>query len=148
MKREDLRTRVFENMALTKRLMHQRWQACLGEAGLPHGQVELLFAIQQLQPVSPKQLAAHLQLTPGAVSQLLDILYTHRWLSRETDTLDRRTYVLRLSKKGQQKVDSIAANRQRFMEDLMEDLTAEELATMLRIQTKLTDRLQRLTDSR
>lgn len=147
MHREDLRAQLFENMTLTKRLIHQRWQSCLGDAGLPHGQLELLFTIQQLQPVSPKQLAAHLQLTPGAISQLLDSLFTHQWLRRETDALDRRTYVLYLSKKGQQKVDSIAAARQRFMHELMADLTPEELTAMLRIQKKMAERLQRLTDN-
>lgn len=146
MRHDDLRAQIFENMALTKRLMHQRWQANLGEVGLPHNQLELLFTIQQLQPVSPKQLAAHLQLTPGAISQLLDSLYTHRWLSRETDAHDRRTYVLRLSKAGQQKLDSVAKKRHQLMEELMDEFTQEELLILLRIQQKLTARLQRLTD--
>jgi DNA-binding MarR family transcriptional regulator len=146
MHREDLRTQLFENMTLTKRLIHQRWQNRLGIAGLSHGQLELLFTIQQLQPVSPKQLAAHLKLTPGAISQLLDSLFAHQWLRRETDALDRRTYVLYLSKKGQQKVDSISAERERFMQELMADLTREELVVMLRIQQKLAERLQCHTD--
>lgn len=148
MRRDDLRAQVFENMALTKRLIYQRWQACLGETGLPHGQLELLFTIQQLEPVSPKQLAVHLQLTPGAISQLLDHMFNRRWISRETDARDRRTYVLRLTKKGQQKIDSVAKSRRQFMQDLTAELTEAELETMLHIQQKLAARLQHLTNQK
>lgn len=112
--------------------------------GLPisRAQVEVLSAINYLQPVSSKDVAHQLYLTPGAVSQSVENLEQVGYLLREADTNDRRIQYLRLSKKGEKIMHDITMQRQAMMEKAMESLTLAELTIWLKVQTKLSEQFK------
>ena len=134
--------RLFENMNTVKRAIASRWQLMHQECPIPHAQLELLFTIRHAQPISFKQLAQQLHLTPGAISQLAEGLEKHNLISRQTDPKDRRIQCLQVSPDGLELLHRIENHRQAIMESIMTDLTDEELALWLRIHEKLLQQLQ------
>jgi DNA-binding MarR family transcriptional regulator len=142
MKREDILTQLFESMNATKRAMHSNMHILAGSCPISRTQLELLSTITHTQPVSPKLLAQNMQLTPGAISQLVDALFAEGLVTRETDSHDRRVQLLSLSEKGTTVMAEVSRNKHTFMKHIMESLTTEELAVMLRIQQKMIGQLQ------
>jgi len=140
-RRDELITSIFEAMNATKRSMHGRLHALIGDSPISRSQLELLFVLKQLQPVTSKKLADHMQLTPGAVSQLVEGLADEAFVSRETDPSDRRLQILRLSKSGMQELQRIEKNRHELFKHVLDDLTDDELALLLRINQKIATHL-------
>lgn len=145
-KREQLIRNLFENIGLIKRSMYSQLEASHGSLPIPMSQLELLVTIQHRQPVSFKDLARHLYLTPGAISQVAEALEQEGYVTRENDPKDRRVQCLRISKKGAKLLADTTKRRQAILKDALEDLTNEELELWLRVQTKLMKRFQAKQD--
>lgn len=140
--REKIITELFESISALKRVM----AACLHvtDVGcpLPRAQADILIAIRQLQPVSSKDLATHLLLTAGAISQSVEGLESHSLLVRQIDPTDRRKQMLRLSEKGEELIIGLDKRRHKLLESIFEELSDEELRLWLRIQHKTYKQLQ------
>lgn len=137
MDRDKLIEGIVENTHILKRGMYARMQAADVDVPVSHGQLELLFTIKHLQPISFKQLAQQLHLTRGAVSQLAEALAGASLIVRDIDQHDRRIQHLRLSDTGLALLDKIEAQRHDTMRQTMQSLTTQELATWLNIQEKI-----------
>ncbi len=148
MTREEIIKNLFEQMSVAKRGMYTRMQAITNGLPVSRTQLELLFTIKHLQPVSFKQLAAQLQLTPGAISQLADGLNQHGLIERETNPNDRRSQTLQLSGDGVTLLQTIEKRRRETMERVVKDLTNEELTVWLRIQQKMIVEHQTVLDKK
>jgi DNA-binding MarR family transcriptional regulator len=148
MTREEIITELFECMNIAKRGMHTRLRTIIGDLPVSPTQLELLLTIKHLQPVSFKKLAAQLQLTPGAISQVADGLNQQELITRETDASDRRIQTLKLSKKGDELLQAIDTRRHNITERVVQDLTTDELAVWLRIQRKMIAEFQQVLDTK
>lgn len=135
--RDTLIQDLFENMNALKRGMRNHMHALMPDCPLSRTQLELLFMVQHMQPVSSKQLAAHMQLTAGAVSQLIEGIERQGFLERHTDEQDRRVHHLSVSAQGEQLIRAFEKNRRRMIETIIKDLSDEELEIWLRVQKKM-----------
>lgn len=142
MHRSELIQALFENMDITKRLVYGRLQLVMSGSNLTRTQLELLSTINQLQPITAKELGQKLQLTPGAISQLADELDKQQLIERQHDPADRRRQALRISAQGLSLLTTIEKKRRVVMEQVMTSLTDQELATWLKIQQKLISAFQ------
>lgn len=140
MNRDTLMSKLFETMEVAKRSMHSRMQKQMADLPLSRPEWELLFTIQQRQPVGAKELSQILHVSPGAVSQLLEQLDNQGLVERTVDPQDRRRQSLHVAPAGEVLLKEMGKQRQAFMRDLMESMTDEELAVWLKIQQKLVER--------
>lgn len=138
MQKADLLDQFYENMATMKRAMHGKMDLQSDE--LSHSQVALLFTLSSCQPISPKNLASRMYLTAGAVSQVVDSLAEHGLVERVTDPNDRRSQILKLTRSGQAKLHQAEKHRRKYLGSILEDLSVEELALLLKVQEKITHR--------
>jgi DNA-binding MarR family transcriptional regulator len=146
MNREELFSRIYENMNAAKRVMHGRMHAFTGDFPISRSQMELLFTLKHLPKgqASPKQLATQMHLTPGAISQLTESLVAQDLILREANPDDRRTQVLKLSATGLAAIQEIKNRRHDIMKHVMQSLTTEELQVLLKVQEKLTEQLTQI----
>ena len=144
--REHIVHQLFDNMSAIKRVMGGHLAALSREYLVSRSQLELLSAIHHAQPVSFKELAQQLCLTPGAVSQLAENLEAHDYISRQTDPEDRRVQFLRVTAAGGKLLKLTEKRRKRMLSDVIEGLTDEELALWLRVQQKVLHRFQTETN--
>lgn len=144
MNRTELVEQLFESMDAVKRGMAEHMRQLQYDCPISRSQVELLFAIRHMQPVSFKLLAQHLYLTPGAISQLAEGLEQHALISRHADDHDRRIQCLQVSKKGGRLLDAIEKRRYSYLTAIMEGLSDEELAVLLQVHEKIREHFQQL----
>jgi DNA-binding MarR family transcriptional regulator len=140
--REEIIKRIFEHSEAMKRGMYTHMQAYFRNLPITRSQLEVLAAIKHLQPVSSKEIAHQLYLTPGAVSQSVESLSQDGYVAREADATDRRVQYLKLIKKGEKLLQDIEKQRRAMMEQAMKDLTTEELELWLKVQTKFVEQFQ------
>ncbi len=119
----------------TRRSMHDFRQFMAG-SGLSPSQAQTLMRLYYGGGCSVNDLAAHLGLTLGATSQLIDRLVGMGLANRAETPADRRVRQIELTDTGRQLVrDSISA-RERWMEDLTDQLRpAEREAIALALRT-------------
>jgi DNA-binding MarR family transcriptional regulator len=144
--RDERIRRILENMNTVKRSMFSQLHARQGGLPIPRAQMELLMAIRHMQPVSFKALAQHLYLSPGAVSQQAEILEQQGYISRQSDSADRRIQCLTATETGDALIHKALRYRRRIMEQIMQDLTDEELEVWDRIQQRLIQKCLSDTD--
>lgn len=145
MTREEIIAQLLDTMNVAKRSMFGRMQTMMQDCPVSPAQLELLSNIAHLQPISAKLLARHLQLSPGAISQLVDGLQQHHLITRAAQPEDRRVHVLNVSARGKALLDRMIKPRQQFMEQLMSQMTDEELVVWLHIQEKMITQFQAFT---
>jgi DNA-binding MarR family transcriptional regulator len=136
-KRDQLIEALFDNMNSVKRGFYWRMHNLARGFEISGTQLELLFTIRHNQPVSTKQLAGLLHMTPGAVSQLTDSIEQQSLIERHTSDQDRRVQFLRVSEKGEQFLRSFEQSRRKVMEAIIKDLSDTELEVWLRVQQKM-----------
>jgi len=137
MEREELMQRIFDNMGQMKRIMHSHFAPSFESYNLSPAQFELLKMIGCNEPLSHKELAHRMQLTPGAVSQLLTGLEEADCVVRTPDPEDRRVIYLSLSPTGKRMLEDLRAKRQKMINEAFAVLSTEELAAFTSAQQKL-----------
>ena len=141
MSRNATMAEILENMSLVKRGMAVHMQAVLGKVPISLAQLELLHIIKQEQPITAKDLAQSRQLTPGAISQLLDSLLEHGYVARKMHETDRRTHLLQVTKKGAKLLQTVRKRRDELFKTVMADCSDEELLAWLQVQQKIMQKL-------
>jgi DNA-binding MarR family transcriptional regulator len=135
--REQHIQEILATMSTMKRSMVNHLQAVSQNTAIPYAQLELLATIKHTQPISFKNLAQQLCVSPGAVSQMAESLESAKLIQRETDPNDRRIVHLSITKKGDRLLGDLTKQRQRAMKSAMEILSNEELEIWARVQQKL-----------
>ena len=143
--RDELIQQIADNVSQLKRAIQAHVQVTQIKLGLSPAQLEMLRAIHHLQPLSHKALAQHMQLTPGAVTQLIDNLDQAGCIVRTADQADRRISYLSISRDGKRKLDEVRKLRKQVFMQAFSELDESDLEAYLRVQTVLTKWLESQT---
>lgn len=146
MQREELVQAVIDSWGPLKRAVHQYFLHYYAPLHLSPVQLELLKTIHSCQPLSHKQLAHHMQLTPGAVSQQLEALEQANLVERTLNPDDRRVSYLSVSPEGQQKLAAFRTSSRQLFADALSGLSDEELAAYIKAQRSLRQHLEHHTE--
>jgi DNA-binding MarR family transcriptional regulator len=138
--REELLQRAIEQLFSVVRQMHRDVSA--RESQLSHSQARLVFAIAryQEQGISVKDLAKKAGMTPGAITQFVDVLIAKGLVRREEDPTDRRMVRLNLTPPAR---SQMARFRHEFLASAAQTfavLNAEELQQLIGLLSKVTPR--------
>lgn len=121
--------------------MHGLQIDCPG-ATFTGGQIGFMLMLRQMQPITPGELAKAMNLTPGAVSQLLEGLETAGYIQRTETTHDRRIFYLTLSPAGEAVCQHIQSKRYELMEDALHEVDNSSITVVLSVLDKLTSKLE------
>lgn len=135
--RNEILREVFGTMSLMKRMMHSHFSHAFEHSRISPSEVQLLTIIKARQPITPTALAEKMQLTPGAISQLLDGLYSSRCISRARSEADRRVNYLSITKTGQHKLAQVDKIREQMLTEAFSTLSDDELRNYLLVQQKI-----------
>jgi len=102
------------------------WHHFVKSTGLSLPQLSILMQIQHRGTCSLSELSTGFDITPAAVSQLVDKLVQAGLLIRTVDSNDRRVKVLDISPEGRALIEQGTAERCRWMERLGDALSDEE----------------------
>ncbi len=116
--------------------MHMGMEHLHQMLGFTHQDLAGLFVIGQRAPLTARQLAKALGITPGTTSLYVQKLVEKGLLVKEQDQTDRRNWWLRLSPQGTQIYDSIMGATVHFTRDFSAALNDEEQAALLTLLKK------------
>ncbi len=104
MDREELIHSLIESMHSIMKGMHGGQGFPFGEFTLNMPQARILFYVaRQMKGLSVKELAETLNVTPGAITQFVDVLVEKGLVTRKEDPSDRRILRIKLTKVAQEK---------------------------------------------
>lgn len=93
----------------------------------------LLVAIARQGPLTMSELARLLDVGQTTISQFVGTLESQGWITRAFDPLDRRRHLVAITETGQELVHSIQSNQHRYVERILEQLSAQERAQLVAI---------------
>jgi DNA-binding MarR family transcriptional regulator len=99
-------------------------------------------------PLTPKQLAAGLGLTTGAVTALTDRLVESGLLARAQHPTDRRSLILDLTPAGEKVMQRISGDFRTAVMDAAADADADEIRAMARLLQETATRMSEMSEAR
>ncbi|HWA52462.1 MAG TPA: MarR family transcriptional regulator [Patescibacteria group bacterium] len=103
-----------------------------------HQRARLLFALEKNQDGVPvKELAMKLNVTPGAVTQLVDKLVEKKMVERMEDKKDRRVFNISLSRFAKNRIREIKTNYLKNISSGFNDFSDEELEQFINLLKKV-----------
>ncbi|MFO0971435.1 MAG: MarR family transcriptional regulator [Candidatus Saccharimonadales bacterium] len=133
--RKQLLEKIVFNIGELQACMATSRDGFLARFELSRAQMELLFSIKH-SPRSTGELARLFNITPSAVSQMVDQLERRLLVERRTDTNDRRVTLVQLADEAKEQFNSF---RQQFIDELsvrFDAVSNGELRTLEKILEK------------
>lgn len=142
------RDELFQAVFTSADHVHRRWTDYILERLSPEGlslnQLAALYKIQNDAPIPSRDLARHLMVTAGAVTQIVDGLQAAGLVQRHADPKDRRVVNIALTDKGVELVGRIDAERKSVLVDVFAGFSDSELTALVIEQNKILQRLYEL----
>ncbi|TVY09019.1 MarR family winged helix-turn-helix transcriptional regulator [Paenibacillus cremeus] len=113
------------------------------ELGLPPDlsitgpQLMMLYSIIKMQPCPTTKLAQQLEVTPSAITVMIDRLVNHGYVVRKADEHDRRVVLLEVTEQGHQVLQTIKELRTQAVKTYLSYLEPEEFDLFLNIFEKI-----------
>lgn len=111
----------------------------LKQFGLTVSQFDMLNQILLHQPLTQKELAEHLIISKGGISQMVKKLEDNGWITREKKATQK---YLTLTLAGQQLMDKCQLQQARFQAAMFDGLSADENEALAQIVRKLNNQLK------
>lgn len=104
---------------------------------LPIAQGEVLFSVAFKGQMTVSELASHLNITPGAATQLVEALVQAGLLERKQSISDRRVVCLQLSAAGKAEIAEVKKHKLALIKQTLNTLTDDEQAELARLLKKI-----------
>ncbi|MQA75898.1 MAG: MarR family transcriptional regulator [Solirubrobacterales bacterium] len=117
----------------------------LAERGLTRARAELIWRLHEREPLTQRELADALGVTPRNVTALLDALQAGGFVDRAPHPTDRRATFVTLSERGRTVAAGLHADQRAFATLLFEGVAAPELARFDAALERIVARLHELT---
>lgn len=113
-----------------QRFIRAGWPETWLQINLPLGSTRALLAIESGNASTPRQVAEQLGVGRTTVTGLLDKLEDAQLIRREIDPNDRRSFILRLTTKGQELIRQIDAIRQEQLSRALTQMDGKALQAL------------------
>lgn len=135
--REDLLQQTIEQLFSVVRKMHR--DVSPQEPLLSHPQARLVFTIAKYKDegISVKELARMANMTPGAITQFVDVLITKDLVKREEDSNDRRIVRLKLTPTAKSQMEKFRKEFLASAARVFDVLSTDELKQLMDLLTKV-----------
>ncbi|MCX6429599.1 MAG: MarR family transcriptional regulator [Actinobacteria bacterium] len=132
------------------RLSHlfPRWMSKMVESKyeITSSQLMLMFLLSQSEKITMGQLAEMLDLTPRAITGIVDALTKKKYVARSQDASDHRVTWIHINAEGKNFLKSARPDIATKLGDLLGVLTRKEQVELVRLIEKLTDHMKKQID--
>jgi DNA-binding MarR family transcriptional regulator len=127
--------------------MGQKLKKCTqsfeSHSDLSHHEASVLLLISQRGPMAVKEIAGQLQdVSPSTLTRLLDSLEEKRFIRRNLDPGDRRSFVITLTDEAREVMDSFPKHLETLAGAMLESLTPVERMMLLELFDKMQKNLE------
>jgi DNA-binding MarR family transcriptional regulator len=120
------------------------WGLFAKSTGLSMPQFSVMMQLHHKGACGMSEVSERFEITPAAASQLVDKLVQSGFIKRDEDPQDRRAKVLNITDKGRELIQRGIEERYRWVDQLVEKLSAEQKAKVSEALVLLTDAAQEI----
>jgi len=131
----------------SSRLMRKLADRRLGAAGLTRAQWQALGNLRRIGPMTQAALAEMMEVETATIARLIDRLEAAGWIARKAEAQDRRVKLVTMTEKATSIMDEVSVIGQKLRDDMVVDLSPDELETLVALLTKIKSRLVRLLET-
>ncbi|MCH5349219.1 MAG: MarR family transcriptional regulator [Oscillospiraceae bacterium] len=122
------------------RRMHQIMASLPGRAGISHSEFCIMNIIRNgREDITVSEIASELDVTPPAVSRSLKFMESRGFIRRETDSVNRRNTMVRLTVKGSDILDRARNEIDSITEMVNTEMGAERIDQLYRLIAEMTE---------
>lgn len=118
----------------------------LGKLGLTEARAQLLWELQPGRPVTQRDLADRLRVTPRNITTLIDALEETGFVRRDAHPTDRRAVAIVLTEKGELVTAQMRTDFDALAGIMFGDVALPELAAFMRVMRLAATRLSALAE--
>lgn len=133
----DYIARIQSSSHFVYQKIHPEMSESLHDHGITPTQLFVLSLLKTQGRCNISQLADHLGVKPSAVTFMMDRLEQNKLIMREHDQKDRRVVNIRLTKQGENMLETILESRKAIITKYLSYLTEDELSFMAETAEKL-----------
>jgi MarR family transcriptional regulator for hemolysin len=126
-------------------LLRFRFRRLASEAGLNGDQWLLISNLSRRDGISQRELAKLADMTPLAVTRQLDVLEENKWINRKDDKNDRRSNIVKLTRKAQQLLDVYHRARLEARAEALAGLAPEQVDALNEMLVRVRENLRQKT---
>jgi DNA-binding MarR family transcriptional regulator len=123
---------AFNRLLAVSILMADDMAKVLQARGLTRARANALWQVAQHGPMTQRQIADQLHVTPRNVTTLIDALERTGFVTRAHHASDRRAVLVRLTRKGHAATARMESEAMTLANELFGDLSPADLATVIR----------------
>lgn len=139
-----LADKALAQLMLASLMMADDMDKSLAKRGLTRTRANALWEIAHRMPITQRELADVLRVTPRNVTTLVDALEKDGFVLRENHPRDRRAISLGLSDKGRRAVSRMRREAHQLAQDLFGNLEPDALRNFLDTLDHVTKNIERL----
>jgi DNA-binding MarR family transcriptional regulator len=125
-------------LACTNLIGNHVRQRLQGQFGITLPRFDLMAQLERApQGLKMGELTRRLMVTGGNVTGITDMLEEEGLVTRATDSEDQRAFRVKLTKTGEQQFQRMAAEHERWVIDLFDDLTVKQKTLLAELLTAL-----------
>ena len=137
------RTEAVKQLFVSTDTLYRRWRSSffkvVANEEISPVQISILVALLYGKGrMSGRNLCEALSMSPSALSQQLDSLNSMGYLTKETDTNDRRITYFGMTDAGRELAEMLESKRMEFFKEVTASLSDREMAAIMAIQEKMT----------
>jgi DNA-binding MarR family transcriptional regulator len=125
---DQILTQLKRMRQMQMQLAFESWR----KLDVPLAQLKSLFLIHVSGSLTSRALAAHLRVTPGGVTSIVDRLVGQGLLARGGDPEDRRLVMLELTEKGRKLIADIHVTNMSNMKAALNRMSRDDVAALHR----------------
>ena len=126
-------------------LQRTKHQKIVGQMGLHYGQPLMLMVLFDHQPITQKELAKKLNVTPASVNVSIKRMEKSGWISKLSLTEDLRCTSIRLTEEGERLARRCKEEMETINSEKYVGFSPEELALLGDFYRRMNENLQSLT---
>ena len=137
MQRDQIISEIMASINAMKNKLHARTMSLGHTKGIPHSQWFVLCLIERCPDMGIKEISGMLGITSSATTQLVDELVKNGYVTRKTNSNDKRSLCICLSKKGQKNMAVMKKKYMDVMKRIFSSLSDKELETYNNLHKKI-----------
>ncbi len=140
----ELVKKVEEAIRQANTVIYRRGRSILSGMGISYPQFNALLTLQEFGPLTMGDLCRYLFTACSTATDLAERLERDELVERVRDSKDRRIVRMHLLPKGEEVVNAVISERQRFIDQVLKEYSDVENDQLLKILETLAKRMEKV----
>ncbi len=132
---------ILYQLQIVNKVIGMKFEAC---TGISQSRLELLALLFQVEEINQSDLQKKVNIDGAAVTRHLKQLEAKEIVLRRRKPEDNRVILVRLTEKGRELIESSKNEKERFMKEMLVNVSAEERSMLKKVLSQMQKNIQNI----